>query len=191
MVLVSAQDFNFFALGGPVVSQIDGDHFGGYNKMGAVFGVGVSHDINTEWSALMELEYIQKGKGSYNADDGSTNKIVLNYFQLPLLINYHLLDNFSIESGISLGYLFSDKFYQNGEINTHPIYTPYFYDIDWLLGATYTLSDEWKLNLRFSYSIIPMGNIYENPEDFYRPNFWRQPGGQYNNSLAVAAQYWF
>ena len=185
----TAQDFDFFALAGPVASQIDGDNFGGYNKMGLVLGAGVSRDINHSWKAQMELEFIQKGKGSYY-EDGSTYKVILNYLQLPIIANYTLIENLSIETGVSFSYLISYQFNENGEDNnSHRPYTPYSYDINWLLGSTYSFSKEWKVNLRFAYSILPMGNTIE--EEVYNPNFWRKPGAQYNNSLAVTVQYWF
>lgn len=190
--ITSAQEFDFFALGGPVFSQIDGDHFGGYNKIGALVGLGVSHPINEEWNAQMELEYIQKGKGTYNEADGSSYKIKLNYLQLPIAINYRILEKLSVETGLAVSLLLSSKFYENGEPNDdHSLYTPNKFDINWLLGSTYALSKEWKINLRFSYSIFPMGNTLEGVEDVYSPNVWRKPGGQYNNSLALAMQYWF
>lgn len=188
--LISAQNFEFFALAGPVVSQIDGDHFGGYDKMGIMAGAGVAHKLNTNWCAQMELAYIQKGKGIYNAQDGSTYKVKLNYIHIPVLAKYSILEQLSIESGLSLGFLMAYQFLEDGEPNnSHQPYTPNNVDLNWLLGGTYVFSDEWKLNLRFAYSILPMGSTIE--DNIYRPNFWRKTGGQYNNSLALAVQYWF
>ncbi len=186
----SAQSFDFYGLAGPVLSQIDGDRVGGYDKMGFTLGAGVSRRYDDQWSGLLELSYIQKGKGSYNESDGSTYKIRLNYMQVPLAARYQLSPVFSLETGLSMAFLFSYQFFENGENNNeHRPYTPYWYDLDWLLGASYVINDEWTVNLRFTYSIFPMGDRIE--EDTYRPNLWQNPGGQYNHSLALALQYWW
>lgn len=187
--LASAQDFKFFALGGPVVSQIDGDRIGGYDKMGVVAGLGVSHSINTKWNALMELEYISKGKGTYEESTGATYKTALHYLQLPLLAEYNVADHFYIETGLSFAYLMSYQFYENGEPTSGEPFQPLNFDLDWLIGGTYEINEDWRVNLRFSYSIIHMNEITET--DYYRPNIWKHPLGKYNRSLALALQYWF
>ncbi len=187
--IASAQKFDFYAQAGLVASQIDGDHMAGYDKMGGTTGVGVHRTFNEKWGALMEIGYIQKGKGSYTSK-GANYEIRLNYIQLPLVATYQIAELFQIESGCSFGFLLSYQFFEDGENNNkHRPYTPKNLDINWLLGASYKITEEWRLNLRFAYSIVPMGNLLD--EDTYRTNFWRKNGGQYNHSLCLSVQYWF
>lgn len=187
--LSHAQEFNFFALAGPVASQIDGDRIGGYDKMGLVAGIGVSHHLNNNWNAIMELEYISKGKGSFEESTGASYKTALHYIQLPLLAEYKVIENLYVETGVSFAYLLSYQFYEDNEPTNSEPFKPLNFDLDWLLGATYAIDEDWRVNLRFSYSIIHMNEITET--DYYRPNIWKHPLGKYNRSLALAVQYWF
>jgi len=56
-----AQDFYAGATGGLVLSQVDGDSFGGYNKFGGNAGLFVRNSFGEKWGGRMELKYIQKG----------------------------------------------------------------------------------------------------------------------------------
>ncbi len=188
--LCFAQNFDYFASAGIAGSQIDGDHLGGYNKFGFTLGMGVSYDFTNRWSGQMELNFIQKGKGSAEGTSDNNYKTRLNYAEVPLLAQYHLTDYLSIETGISFAYLVSYHFYENGENNDeHRPYTPYSYDMDWLLGATYTINEHWKANLRFAYSIVPIGDTID--DDVYTSHFGDNLGAKYNRTLCLSLQYWF
>lgn len=187
--IAQAQDFDFYAIGGPVVSQVDGDRIGGYDKLGAVAGIGVAHAFVSPWRGIMELEYIQKGKGSFNESSGETTKTTLHYIQLPVLAEYTILENVALETGFSFGYLMKYQFYQDGQPTDHSYYTPRTFELDYLFGGSYTINELWKVNLRFAYSIIPIGVTSD--EEIFRTTIWRNPYGRYNRSVALAFQYWF
>lgn len=187
-VFTCAQSFDFYALAGPSVSQIDGDRMGGYDKLGAVAGIGIAQSFSPQWYGLMELEYISKGKGSYNETTGATYKTALHYIQLPILAEYKITDKLFLESGISMAVLLSYQFYEDNEASSNEPFQPLKFDIEWLLGSTYSINKNWKVNLRFAYSIIHINEISET--NYYRPNFWKHPLGRYNRSLTVALQYW-
>jgi len=186
---ISAQSFDFYALAGPAVSQIDGDRVGGYNKLGAIAGIGVAHSVTSDWQALMELEYVSKGKASYAENSGATYTTALHYIQLPILAKYELTHNIHVESGLSLAFLMSYQFYEDNEPISSDPFQPLKFDFDWLLGATYTINEYWKVNLRFAYSILHMNEISDT--SYYRPNIWKHPLGKYNRTLTLAMQYWF
>lgn len=187
---LSAQSFDLYALAGPVVSQIDGDRIGGYDKFGIVAGVGLSRPYSKHWSGVMELEYISKGKGSYTESTGATNKTALHYIELPILAHYHLDDKFSLESGLSFAALMSYQFYEDGQESSHNPWDPNSFDFEWLFGASYKLNEDLAINLRFSTSITPMG-LTSDIEVVHRPNIFKHPYGMYNRSVAIAFQYWF
>ena len=186
---VSAQSFDLYASAGPVLSQIDGDRIGGYDKMGLVFGLGIEQAVSGPWKGFLELNYIQKGKGVYNESDGSTKRTVLHYVDLPLIAGYQVIDQLVVQAGVSFGVLIDYQFYEDGSITTHYVYTPNRFDVDYLVGASYILNASWQINLRLASSIFAMGD--QSPDDTYRPNIWRNPGGKYNRSLALTFQYWF
>jgi len=183
-----AQNFEFYTLAGPVVSQIDGDRVGGYNKLGAVAGIGVAYPFQEVWYAMMELSYIGKGKGSFNESSLATYKTSLHYIQLPLLISRQVHPQFVVETGLSTGYLLAYEFYEDGSPTNSDPYRPTRFDMDGLLGLSYLLNAHWKLNLRFSYSLFHMNKI---SGDYYRSNIWKHPLGKYNRNMALAFQYWF
>lgn len=186
---ILAQEFDFYALAGPTVNQIDGDRIGGFDKMGAVAGVGVARSLSPQWQALMELEYMSKGAASYVESSGATYKTALHYIQLPLLAEYKIAQRVYIESGLSFGFLLSYQFYEDNEPSSSEPFKPLKFELGWLLGGSYAIDENWKINLRFSYSIVHMNEITET--GYYRPNIWKHPLGKYNRSLALAVQYWF
>ena len=183
-----AQNFDFYALAGPSVSQIDGDRVGGYNKMGAIAGLGIAHSFNQQLQALMELEYISKGKGTYEESTGASYKTNLNYVQLPLLVQYNINNAFFVETGLSAACLFSYQFYENNEPTSSSPFQPTKFELGYLIGSTYAINDFWRVNLRFAYSIIHINELSD--DDYYRSSSWKHPLGKYNRSLTLALQYW-
>lgn len=182
-----AQSFDFYALAGPVVSQIDGDRIGGYNKAGAMFGVGIQQVLSNKTGLTLELDYIQKGKGTFNTTDNSSYKTILHYIDLPVLAHYNINEKYSIQAGISVAALIAYQFLHNDAINEAPSYTPKNYDIDYIIGASYHINTQWRVTLSLAQSIFAMGD--KTPNDTYRPNIWTNPGGMYNRSLALALVY--
>jgi hypothetical protein len=57
-----SQKFNGGILVGGLVSQVDGDDWAGYHKLGFLGGGFVSLDVSKHFTLQMEMEYIQKGK---------------------------------------------------------------------------------------------------------------------------------
>lgn len=168
-----SQSFDLYLMAGPVVSQVDGDRLGGYNKIGTTAGLGISHAIKPQWKALMELNYIQKGKGTYSAENSSSNKTILNYVELPLITEYQINEIFSLQAGLSGALLMSYKFLEDGGVNNAPIYTPNRFDFDYQLGGCYLLNEQISIVVRLARSIIAMGDS----------------GNKYNRSIALSLRY--
>lgn len=186
---ISAQTFDGYATAGGVVSQIDGDRLGGYNKIGLTLGLGIKREFSPEWAGRLEIGYIQKGKGTFNESDGSTYKTALHYMEIPVLAQYTLTPQWSIESGLSLAYLLSYKFYDNGsETSTYP-YTPHAIDLNWILGGNYNINEQWQLNLQFAHSIIAIADT--TPDDVEVTNRWQNPWKKYNRSMSLKLRYYF
>ncbi len=182
-----SQSFDLYVMAGPVVSQIDGDRLGGYNKVGAIAGLGISRTIIPQWKALMELNYIQKGKGSYNVENGETHKTILNYVELPLVAEYQINELLCVQAGLSGALLISHTFLEDGEINQAPLYEPNRFDFDYQLGACYQLNEQMSVVLRLAGSIIAMGD--QLPDVSYSPSIWVNAGGKYNRSIALSLRY--
>lgn len=196
LVTISAQGQNKYfdggIIGGLDVSQIDGDFIGGYNKVGLIFGGFVSRKFTDRINGRMELKFIQKGKVKpFDPESGDESylKVRLNYLQLPLMAEYMLNDKFSIDGGLGLGYLLVSGIYDEyGKFSDDD--TPYEFnnaEIAMLIGANYYLNDNWRFNLRWSYSILPVADLLDDHiQGIYA---WQNPGSQYNRTLQFTMCY--
>ena len=56
-----AQTFKPGVLVGLVTSQVGGDGYSGFNKLGLTFGGYVRYQLSDNWSTQFEIAYVQKG----------------------------------------------------------------------------------------------------------------------------------
>ena len=102
---VEAQEFDARLLLGANFSQIDGDQFAGYNKLGLNAGVGIGRSYNNEWDFGFELRYSMKGSKKVIDPEVFTPTLTINYhyIEVPLLAYYKGFDNLVLFGGPSLG----------------------------------------------------------------------------------------
>jgi len=172
-------------------SQVDGDDFKGYAKIGANFGGIVFAQLDEGFAISMEILYSQKGsrsKSPAEAEPGLTitnYRIELNYAEVPIMLNYF----FKRKSGFGAGFSYSQLASSNEVLTTDPPnsynlenYPFHKVDINFLLGGNIHLHGGLFLNLRFQYSMIPIR--HKVPTFYFR-------GEQYNNLFAVRLMYLF
>jgi len=77
---------------GLTTSQVGGDGFQGFNKLGLTFGGFVRYNLNDKWSTQFEIYYMQKGSRndfSITTNDPTQSSeyflMRLNYVEIPLL----------------------------------------------------------------------------------------------------------
>ncbi len=188
-----AESFRPVFSGGFVGSQVDGDTYGGYNKMGYFAGVG----INRKFSKIMEAEFaitfLQKGaRKNYQNDSASIANgtlefylLRLNYVEVPMgfKVNYK---RFKAEFGAAFAYLIAwSEQNQNGYYNN---FLPKNYDVSAYLGLGFKLTDNVLLNLRSEYSVLSFRPFYGNAYLGQFPyNLMNQ--GLYNNLLILSLNY--
>ncbi len=198
-LITSAQEFRAGPLLGLPFSQVDGDSFEGYNKVGLNIGAFVSRHITEQWDIQLDIAYMQKGsreapdpeKGKY--DD---YKIALSYIQFPLVGRYRY-KQFSGEAGISVGVLLNSEEEIDGvpigDIPSHEIVP--FQDTEWatVFGLNYHINDRFWINMRWLYSINRIRIPYDGDISIYnpRPHWISRKPGQYNNNFVVTAYYSF
>jgi len=155
----SAQVFKPGIILGISGSQIEGDGFGGYDKIGLIAGGFVNTDISKKLSAQFEIYFINKG--AFNAahpdkGDFESFKVNLKYIEIPLLLMYKQ-KQFKFEAGLYLGKLIGTPKLsnENGEIfiNQYPFKS---FDFGGLIGISYSLNDHFIFNLRSKNSLIPI-----------------------------------
>lgn len=185
-VCLHAQKFEGGVLAGLSTSQVDGDGHGGYHRAGINAGGYIALPFNNKWEGQFEMKYIQKGsfKGQNpDAGDYDTYGIKLQYIEMPLMAKYLYKPKISFESGLALGYLAASKEEYNGDVI--PEAKPFRkYELSWLVGGNYQLLKNIALNIRYSYSVIP---IRKHAGDaVYLSN-----RGQYNNVICFSFYYKF
>jgi hypothetical protein len=181
--------------GGPIVganfTQVDGDNYAGYAKVGMNMGATVYIKMGSGFAANMEILYVQKGckgkpkesgvKGVFLTDYDSK----LNYAEVPFQLFY--VDDNGHHFGVGASY--AQLISATESVTTNPAnyfnldgYTFRKYDVNFLLSANLRVRKGLFLNARFAYSVLPI-----------RTNI---PGGlgrteQYNNGIALRLLYLF
>ena len=178
-----SQQFEGGILGGLTASQIDGDSYSGYNKVGILAGAWVQRLFTYTVAGQMELRYVQKGSLHTNKPgDPNYYRAALHYIDIPIMAQYIYNEKVVFELGIGPEFLLSAKESDgNGEL---PEREPYFhtFTMSAIAGIGYTFWDVLTFSARFNYSIIP---IRDHPSgQSYLLN-----QGQYSNVLSFAVYY--
>ena len=165
--------FNLLLTAGVSPSQVHGDAYNGFHKLGAVGGVGVETVFSDKFSMNMSFLFIQKGarKNPKPKDnDLEAYYLNLNYLEVPLMFVYKQ-KKFIFDAGVSAAYLIN---YYEADQNMN--YTGQFpfqkFDYSVKIGLGYCITPKWFVNFRSSNSFITT-----------RPNRVKQ-GIYYNNIIA-------
>lgn len=121
----------------------------GYN-----FGVSVHYYPFKKFqkiSMLNELEFVQKG---YQQDFSENYSFRFNYLSLPILINYSLSTQISIQAGVELSTLISTNIEQGTKTYNN-------FDTGLVLGINCFGDKRISCFSRFTYGLLPMLDYYE------------------------------
>jgi hypothetical protein len=161
-------------------SQIDGDKLSGYNKAGLMGGAFVFTGFTDKWGAQMEIRYSAKGSATPK-NDPFNRKYRLQYIEIPVLIKYRVIKVLEFQGGLSFGYLFNAGENQgDGYENFTEMLKPI--EIAICAGINYSYFDPVNLNLRYSYSVLP---IFEN----YTGASYGDGQAWYNNVITLGIYY--
>lgn len=175
-MMAFGQRFEGGFTGGLVASQVDGDTYAGYNKLGVSLGAFVSTPLNQKSDIQFEIKYITKGANKKVTEtDPRMYTSQLNYIEFPLIFKYKSSEKIAWELGAAGGYLysFSEKD-ENGPLNTTGSAKFKPFELSAILGFKYSFSKHLGVNIRFSYSILPI-------MDFGQTTAYYFKSGAYNN----------
>ena len=183
-----AQKFNGGAMIGMAASQVAGDKYSGYNKVGPIAGFFVNFQPVEHSSLQMELYYVQKGsRKNANAveEDYESYLLRLNYVEMPLLYQYHL-GWFHIEAGPSLAFFMSGYEETNSEDVKADDFSTLTFQLN--LGVVFTVADNWKFGIRTNNSITNLRNATHTGQVH---RLWPNNHGQFNDVLMFTFAYQF
>jgi hypothetical protein len=178
-----SQNFEGGILAGLTASQIDGDNFHGYNKVGLQGGGWVRRMFTYTLGGQMEIRYVQKGALKTNTvNDPTYRRTALHYIDIPLMCQYIYNENVVAELGVGPEILMSAKLEdENGPL---PIVDPKYnrFTLSAIAGIGYRFLEVFSLHLRFNYSILPI-RAHPSGQSYLLNK------GHYNNVLSFALYY--
>jgi len=185
-------------LAGASFSQVDGDFYAGYHKIGLNVG-GIAYAQLGKYVAMsMEILYTQRGSRSTypkrapvsNNFDIWDYSIKTNYAEIPIMINYFDKRKSHFGMGVAYSRLVNGNEYITIDSGTGPIkidfgdkYQFRKNNFDLVASAQLHLYKGFFLNVRFQYSLSPIRAGRElPPPDYARAN-------QYANTWTVRLMY--
>lgn len=177
-----AQPFNAGLIAGATFSQIDGDRYYGYNKVGLTAGGYVSLPFSNHFALQMELKYTQMGAHSSVKEVREYGypeyDLRLHYAEIPLMLRF-TIKRFAFEAGFSLDFLLKYR----GEIDySTELWKMNFFSATGNFGIHFNITDHFGVGARMMYSILPMQT---NPT----PQYWFDHS--YNKVIQATVTYNF
>lgn len=179
---INAQEFNAGMYSSAVISQLYGDNYGGFNKLGFAGGFYVNRFVKKNLAPQLGFRYIQKGSREVN--DVVDYRCVLHYIEMPITLRYVPKDrlDLDIEAGLTFGYLIKGYEKLNGfEIIDAPPFNKF--ELGVTIGTNYEFSEKLFVGVHFSNSLLfirPHSQDYNNMDK-----------GQHNTLLMLTLGYKF
>jgi hypothetical protein len=180
-------------------SQVDGDNYAGYHRVGVNAGGIVYTRFDEHLAASIEILYSQKGSHSQKEQEGPSGSYIksydvrLNYAEVPLQLCYFDKRKSHFGAGIAISRLVSVK--EEGEaiipgggtvdFDQYPFKKM---DYNFIVGGSLHLVKGLFLTARFQYSLVP---IRKGTIGVELPPYFSGRGEQYNNMWTVRMMYLF
>lgn len=189
---VKAQSFEGGILVGFTASQVDGDSYSGYDKLGFQGGVYISREMLPNIAALFEIKYTSRGaRNPASEDNTGSYRLSLHYIDLPLIAAFKVKNYGSADIGLVPGYMFAAA----GEDDAGRLPKDYLvdfhkFDLGLLLGLSIRLTQKTNVRLRYSYSVFSIRDI-ESAGAYYSwfGKIFGHSRGDFNNYLTMGVSY--
>jgi hypothetical protein len=189
---VKAQRFDGGMTFGITAAQIDGDNLAGFNKVGIHFGAYTNTALSEKVLIQLEMKYCNRGAYGNRGTKELPNiyKMVLNYFDVPLGIQYYTSDDLYFEGGFLTGFLLSNKMFDGGgrvpQSELDAIGNFNDQDYNFFAGFGIEMNEKLTFNMRYAYSIVPARTRLTGG---YYYGFWQRllgyTEGDYNNYVTL------
>jgi hypothetical protein len=180
---VNGQQMNYGIFGGITASQVDGDTYSGFNKLGATAGLFLNNHIeyNIYWQA--EIKYVSRGVYKGPADNDPTlYRSSYHYVEMPLSVHYLYNEKLLVELGISPEVLVGTRYEDEGGILDPSAYPENRrFGLSVFAGVGYWFSDRMGFGLRYTNSAIP----FRDPQEWHNA----QNRGYFHNVMSLSLTY--
>ena len=172
-VSMNGQQFKAGIFGGLNVSQVAGDSYKGFNKLGFTAGFFVNHPIEQHFYWQAEIKYgtrgVYEGPSEGNA---SLYKSSYHIVELPLSINYLFDEKIMLEFGISPEVLIAVRYWDENGLMAESSYPDNRrFGLSVFAGIGYWFNDRVMVGLRYTNSAIPFRDPEEWNNSQYRGYF--------------------
>jgi opacity protein-like surface antigen len=179
---------------GANITQVDGDTYSGFHKVGIQAGGLVYVHLNEKWGVSMEMLYAQKGSRGGNVKESvalgtyvDKYYLNLNYIEIPLMLHYNRFVYFDFEAGVSYARLLRSKEWAEADVPlvVKPEYNSFnSSDFNYIGGVTVRLSKHWYGSIRYQYSVSPIRKWDRVPLRYSQYNV-----DEYNNIVVIRALF--
>jgi len=184
-ISVKGQQLKMGLYGGVTASQVAGDYYTGFNKIGWALGFFMNRDIayNIHWQA--EIRYATRGVYKAPTDlDPTLYKSSYHILELPLSVHYLFQDKIMVELGTSPELLVVDLFWdESGLINRSTYPDNRRFGLSVFAGAGYRFNDRILTGIRYINSAIP----FRDPQEWNNPQY----RGYFHNVICLTISYTF
>ena len=184
-VSVNGQQFNAGLFGGINVSQVSGDTYSGFNKLGFNAGVFVNRPIDKNFYWQVEIKYGTRGVYQGPSDtDQTLYKSSYHIIELPLSVNYLFEEKIMVELGTSPEVLVTTRFWdENGLMDKSTYPDNRIFGLSVFAGIGYWFNAKLMAGLRYTNSAIP----FRDPEEWNNSQY----RGYFHNVISITLAYKF
>lgn len=175
------------------ITQVDGDGYSGYHKIGLNFGPVVYARFSTHFGASLAINFSQKGSISKNYTEDASGlgyvdnySIKLNYVELPLLLHVFTDNRVNAGLGVSYARLINSKetAITYAQINIDPNIYPFRKNDFNIMGElNYMFYPGWFIGARYAYSLASIRDADKIPPGYGGGRFNRQLNNIFNFKL--------
>ena len=186
--------FNGELILGANFTQVDGDSYYGYHKVGLNAGGIVCAHFSSKVGVSLELLYSQKGSRGVSVYESyaigtyiEKYNMNLNYVEVPLML--HLFKGrYDYEAGISYAQLVKSSEWVQSDVPVviDPVINRFnTTDLNYIIGLSRRMYKTLYLNARFQYSILSIRPTDRVPYSYSYGNL-----GQFNNLFNLRLVYY-
>lgn len=182
---IHGQNTNTGFYAGITASQVDGDAYKGFNKLGLIAGAFVNRHIEHSIYWQLEAKYVIRGayKGP-GENDPTLYRSSYHYVEFPLSVHYLHDQKIQVEAGTSpevlVKTIFSD---QDGIIDPASYPDNRRFGLSVFGGIHYWLNATTGVGIRYTYSAIP----FRDPREWNHPRY----RGYFHNVISLTVAYKF